>query len=183
MSKQGDLDSSCGIYAVINSCSFASGSSEDVNRKVLHRLFNGKKFRLSEKTVRNLIDPEEGTEKNELAAALKKAVDCFNKYKVSFNLKKTMSLGFQVFYPYGSKTSQGNIAGIFTRVFETFNDKKTKAIIIGIHQHWTVIESATESEWRILDSGGLQRIRKNHWTANQNNVNGVSNEAWIVTYS
>ncbi|KAJ3375566.1 hypothetical protein HDU92_000736 [Lobulomyces angularis] len=177
--RQGDLDSACGVYAVLNACSYASKKnkkSPSLSATVLHHLCNGdKKVCLKTETLRNLVDPESGTNKIELEEALKKAVTVFNE-KLNYG-----KLKYTFFEPYGSNVKSDRRT-IFNLVMEQFNTLLAKAVIIGITGHWTVVVAATQNRWTLLDSDGMKRINKKQWIANEDFEKGIANEAWAIYF-
>ena len=65
-----------------------ANTKSDTQELILHYLCNGEtKFRLQSQTLRNLIDPKEGTTKEELEETLAKAIKSYNSLSPNSKLK------------------------------------------------------------------------------------------------
>lgn len=161
-------------------CHVITGAANEVAKDVLHKLYAGSEYCLQDSTVRALIDLKKGTHVGEITDALDKVVKIFNKYRRSYKISPKKELRFRELRLY--KHGKGNIRGVFSKIYQLLQvEDSTICVIIGLDDHWAVIEKAYKDKWRVRDSAGSRKrtVYRRDCIANED---GVSADAWVIGY-
>lgn len=150
--KQGDLDSLCGVYCVVNAVSRLCGPLPEAEATELFESIVGFLETRSPMGVRIIS----GTALNEIGGVLGKVVAY--EYPIQrckgFHGFRNVSLDF------------------FWDHIQDFLDDYGGVVltaIAGTHDHWTLIHKATDRTFTLYDSSGIHRLNRAHCTLDKNN--------------
>ena len=145
--KQGSLDGLCGVYSIIN----ASKIINDFNDEKCIELFQQiVRFLDNEKCLSKLLI--NGIDINIIGQIMNNVSDLKIKKEQPFRGKYETKLGE------------------FWSDIQNFLEKPYRAILIGlggIHDHWTVVESISAKQMKLVDSDGLKHLNRKSCTTGE----------------
>jgi len=150
--QQGELDGFCGLYSIINAVAVAvHWRPGDGGRSLLplrrfddrqaHQLFDGLSHRLLKLGVLSTLDPSLS------AAVLAKLLRWTDEH-----LREHQGIGLIWSKPFHKRkdAAKATIAKCIRRHLGAPHT----AVIVGYHDHWSVISSVSSKRFRLADSGG-----------------------------
>lgn len=145
--EQGALDGLCGVYSIINAS------------KIINDFSNEKCNELFQQVVR-FLDSERS-----LVKLLINGIDINLIGQVMNNVKELNILKEQ---PYRGKSE--TTLKEFWGSMQTFLNGQNRAILLGlggVHDHWTVVQSMSDKQMKLLDSDGLKQLNRNSCTTGE----------------
>ena len=147
---QGDLDSLCGAYCVVNAVRYLAGtpSSREASAELLQAIVTVWQPRrcLTERLLG-------GSDNRDIAKALKQIVG--PRYAIQHR------------QPY--RSAQGLTLDGYWQALQTFLAQERRLVILrinGPHNHWTLVSQATPRALRLYDSVQLKYLRRRHCDLN-----------------
>ena len=143
---QGDLDSLCGLYAVINAVRKAAKDVQPIHGKDCIWLFNKLVATFDDKAFRIAVTDGLGQrEVSRLLAVTNELVQ--RRFKANLSYQR----------PFWGKPDIG-LKGL-RRLVAAQQQERATAMLVGFSEHWSVIDSMTRSGLRLLDSSNYGRLR------------------------
>jgi hypothetical protein len=144
---QGDLDSLCGLYAVINAVRKAAKDVQPIRDEDCIWLFNRLIATLDDQkdTLRHaVIDGLTQRDVGRLLAATNELVQ--KRFKATLSYQR----------PFWRKRNVG--VKSLCRLLAFHEQEPATALLVGFSEHWSVIDSITRSGLRLLDSSNYGRL-------------------------
>lgn len=145
---QGDLDSLCGLYAVINAVRKAAKDIQPIRGKDCIWLFNRLIAMLDKEKNTLRCAVTDGLTQRDLSRVLAATNELVQK-----RFKATLSYH----RPFWHKPNVG--LKTLCRLVAAHEREPATAVLVGFSEHWSVIDSMTRSGLKLLDSSNYGRLR------------------------
>lgn len=145
--EQGGLDGLCGVYSIINASRIINSLNDEDCLGFFERVV---KFLDAERSLAKLLT--EGLDINLIGQILNKVE--------GLNIEKKM--------PHRGKPE--TTLGEFWTSMQNFLEEPNRAILLGlggVYDHWTVVESISDKQMKLLDSDGLKRFNRSACTTGE----------------
>jgi hypothetical protein len=145
--NQGSLDGLCGVYSIINASKIVNGFNDKKCTELFQKIIQ---FLDSERCLSKLII--NGIDINIIGQIMNNVSELKVKKEQPFRRKPETKLGE------------------FWGEMQNFLEKPNRAILLylgGVYDHWTVVESMSSKQMKLIDSDGLKQLNRSSVTTGE----------------